>query len=166
MNRDFSAYQRDLSQRIRASVDDKFGTWAKARLAFNSKKNVNVPELEGILDPDGLNLTFSNSQDIRNKASRWLAAPHQARVHSLSNHDDRLIDTGRAIRNFIAHRSSSSKNDMNQQLALVQSGAHNQNLGRGAQRVHNVGAFLKAVFGGQRRAELYALRLRSISAQM
>jgi len=166
INRDFLAYQGDLSERIQTSVGNKFGAWAKARVAFNSKKHVNVPELEGILDPDGFNLTFSNAQDIRAKATRWLAAPHRARVHSLSNHDDRLIDTARAIRNFVAHRSKSSKDIMNQKLASVQSAAHNQNLGRGEQHVHNVGAFLKAVFGGQRRAELYALRLQSISAQM
>ena len=166
MNRDFSAYQRDLSQRIHSSIDDKFGTWARARLAYNSKKHVNVPELEGILDPDGLNLTFSQAQDIHDKATRWLAAPHRTRVHSLSDHDDRLIDTARAIRNFIAHRSSSSKHLMNERLGSVQSSAHNQHLGRGAQQAHNIGAFLKAVFGGQRRAELYALRLQSISQQM
>lgn len=166
MNRDFSAYQRDLAGRIQGSVEDKFGAWAKARIAFSSKKHVSVPELEGIIDPDGFNLTFSKAQDIRDKATRWLAAPHQARIHSLSNHDDRLVDTARAIRNFVAHRSKASKDVMNARLASVQSGNHNQHLGRGAQQVHNVGAFLKAVFGGQRRVELYVLRLQGISTQM
>lgn len=166
MNRDFSAYQRDLSQRVHNSVRERFGQWSSARIRFNPKQHVNMPELENILDPDGWNLTFKNVVELRDKADRWLATRHRNRVHSLTVHDVNLIDTARAIRNFIAHQSVGSKKAMNEHLATVSSGAHNRHLGRGTNEIHNVGSFLKAVFAGDPRLTLYVRRLQAVSRKM
>jgi hypothetical protein len=84
----------------------------------------------------------------------------------MTDHDERLIDTTRALRDFVAHQSRGAKARMNEALRGVAQGAHNQYLGRGANEVHNIGSFLKAVFDGRRRIAIYAERLKDISGRM
>jgi hypothetical protein len=166
LNRQFTGYGTDLESRIRQSVHERYGQWAAAQVRLNTVRHVRLADLEPIVNREGRNLTFSSAQDIRDKAQRWLAAPYHTRIASLNAADDRLIDTARAIRNFMSHQSRSAKADMNQHLATVAQGNHNRHLGRGAHQVHAVGSFLKAVFNGQRRVVGYATRLRDISSRM
>ena len=166
LNRQFSAYRTDLETRVRQSIQERFGAWASQRTRLDRVQHVRVADLEGIVDPQGRNLTFASAQDIKEKAQQWLVAVYNARTQALSAHDDRVIDTARAIRNFIAHRSRAARDDMNQRLATVAQGNHNAHLGRGAREVQSAGSFLKAVLANQRRVVRYATRLRNISADM
>jgi hypothetical protein len=166
LNRHFASFRNDLEARVCQSVSDRYGTWAGTQVSLNTVQHVRLADLEHIVDPDGRNLTFSSAQDIKTKAQQWLLTAHSARIATLTAHDDRLIDTARAIRNFIAHQSKSAKAEMNQHLATVAQGGNNRNLGRGGNEVHAIGSFMKAEFNGQRRVVGYATRLRDISARM
>ncbi len=165
LNRDFSQYQADLENRLMVSVGERFGAWAQQRTRFNTLEHVGVNDLEGIVDPSGWNLTFRNAEMLRSKARQWLAPPYANRIDGLSDHDDRLVDTAHAIRDFIAHQSPGAKNRMNALLLTVAQGANNQYLNRGVHEVHRVGTYLKAVFDGQRRIAIYSARLIDIATR-
>lgn len=166
LNRDFSQYQDTLGTRLHQSVEAKHGPWVRSRTRFDRLAHVKVDDLETIVDPDGWNLTFKSAHDIKQKATDWLAPAHRARVHSMTAHDERLIDTARAIRDFIAHQSRGSKARMNEQLRTVAQGGHSRCLDRGGNEVHDVGSYLKAVFDGRRRITIYADRLKEIAASI
>jgi hypothetical protein len=166
LNRHFASFRNDLEVRVRQSVQGRYGQWTGTQVRLNTVQHVSLADLERIVDPDGRNLTFSSAQDIQTKAETWLLTAHRSRIATLTAHDRRLIDTARAIRNFIAHQSKSAKAEMNQHLATVAQGIHNRNLGRGGNEVHAIGSFLKAELSGQRRVVGYATRLRDLSAVM
>ena len=68
------------------------------------------------------------------------------------------------MRDFIAHQSVNSKTNMNNMLRTVDGGSNCPNAGLGStQNIHNVGSFLKASVGNQRRVMRYADRLLSIA---
>ncbi len=166
LNRDFSQYQSDLGAEISSSVRKKHGSWAENRISFTSVKHIKVSDLESIVDPTGWNLTFQSTSVMKEKANQWLAQSYAMRIKGLSDHDARLIDTAKSIRDFIAHGSESSKERMNHELSKVAKGSHNQFLGRGPQKIHNIGAFLKAIFDGKSRIGAYSDRLRDIAKRM
>lgn len=139
LNRDFSRYQQDLEGRLLQSVNDKLGPWAGSRSRFERVRHVKVDDLKNIVDPNGWNLTFKDAATIKAKADQWLSGAHRGRIHSLTIHDDRLIDTARAVRDFIAHQSPGAKRRMNDLLQTVAQGRHNRHLDRAGNEVHNAG---------------------------
>lgn len=165
MNRDFSAYQRHLCGRIETITGKRYGEWAKRRVKFDEAKHVSVSELEEIVDGSGRNLTFYNAGQLKRSARNWLAAPHR-RLLQLTGDDERLFDTAKAIRNFLAHQSRASKDHMDHQLAIVDDGGPNVGLGRGVKKVNEVGAFLKAQHEGKRRVVRYLKRLSDLARKM
>ena len=166
LNRNFSRYQSWTEGRIEQSVEQRIGQWAKDRLQFNTVKHVKVHDLESIVDPEGRNLTFRDTDKMKLRAREWLSPQHANRLTNLADHDCRLIDTARAIRDFIAHRSPGSRVRMNAMLRTVAAGGHNGHLGRGKKEVQNVGVYLKAVRARKRRVAIYAQRLNDISTRM
>ena len=166
LNRDFTTYRADLTNRLNASIQTRFGAAVLGMLTVHPKAHVSVAELEAIVDADGWNLTFSTVQDMKACATRWLIPAHAARINSIGPGEQRLIDTARAIRNFIAHQSPGSKLKMNDLLATVETGNHNRHLARGAREVHAVGSYLKATHVGQRRLHRYSTALLAISAHI
>ncbi len=166
LNRNFSRYQAFLENRLKQSVKSNFGTWAESRTRFDGVEHVRLAELESIVDPNRWNLTFPDAATIKARADDWLTPPHARRINSLTRYDERLIDTARATRDFIAHRSPGAKARMNAALATVAHGSHNRYLDRGQNDIHNVGSYLKAVFEDRRRIAIYAERFKEIAAKM
>ncbi|MEY4756056.1 MAG: hypothetical protein RJA34_954 [Pseudomonadota bacterium] len=166
INRDPSQYQSNLENRLRASVQSKFGPWAEGRMAFTTTKHIKVDELEVALDPDSYNLTFKDVATLKLRCAEWVAAPYKNAIVNMTDTDTLLIDTVHAIRNFIAHRSPNAKRIMNDRLATVVSGpaCPNLNLSRGVHDIHDIGSFLKAKIGGEMRIKMFVLRLKAIAA--
>lgn len=168
INRDFSVYQESLTRRINASVSSKFGIGAAARTNFAVSRHIKIQDLEQLIDPTGWNLTFKDVSELQSKFADWVVPAYGAGVSTLSESDKRLIDTARAIRNFIAHRSEGSKRIMNDKLLTVSSGpmCPNLSLPRGNHEINDVGAYLKANSGGQRRLITFMERLKNIAASL
>jgi len=166
LNRDPSAYQAALSNRIKSSVKDKHGAAASARVTVHTKKHLSLAELEDLVDPTGWNLTFNTVDKLKDYATANLAQAHRNRLNSINAHETRLIDTARTIRDFIAHQSDGSKKRMHDALATVETGAHNRHLGRGGNKVQSIGACLKAAPAGQMRLHRYASGLVAIATHM
>lgn len=163
LNRDPSAFLAEHRERIRQSVEGKFGAWHWGKLSYAAPRHVKVDDLISLIDPTGWNLTFKDAEALKTKATAWLIVAHRNKITGLTEHDERVIDTTKAIRDYIAHRSSGSKQRMNEALDSVDQGPPNDNLGRGEHEINNAGSFLKAVFDGSRRLELYCERLRQIA---
>ena len=166
INRDFSVYQQDLKSRIDASISSKFGSAAASRTNFSVSKHISVQDLEQLIDPTGWNLTFKDVAELKRKFASWVLAVHGAGVAALSASDTRLIDTTRAIRNFIAHGSTGSKAIMNVSLLTISTGPGciNASLPRGPHKIDDVGAYLKSFSNGKRRLLTYIERLQAIAA--
>ena len=143
LNRDFSLYQQDLDGRIQQSVESRFSPWAAERISFDPVDHVKVDELESIIDSDGWNLTFKNADAIVKKATDWLVPAYATRITSLTSADMRLIDTARAVRDFIAHQSKGAKRRMNEKLESISHGGGNKGLSRGTQNINVVGETLR-----------------------
>src|SRR5688572_29134983 len=57
LNRDFAAYQDDLHDRARSSVNDKFGTAVVDLLTMKKHRHASVATVEAMVDPTGWNVT-------------------------------------------------------------------------------------------------------------
>jgi hypothetical protein len=166
LNRDFSVYQARLATRVTTSIEDKFGRAVVQLVSLKTKAHVSVDEIENVVDPDGWNLTFPSVDNLKTRADEWLGATYATRVKTIGASEARLIETARAVRNFIAHQSSGSKQRMNEALATVETGGHNRHLARGQREVHAVGSYLKATHAGLRRFHRYGSGLRAIAAHV
>jgi len=168
INRDFSQYQLNLSSKIDASVQTKFGSWASGRTTFNPLQHITLQQLESMLDPDSYNLTFKDVATLKQRFHDWVAAPHKTPVVTLNNSDTQLIDCTHAIRNFIAHRSKNAKGIMNVKLSTVSTGpaCPNADLARGVREINDIGAYLKTTIAGARRVKTYIKRLQVIAATL
>jgi len=165
INRDFSVYQANLKSRIESSINAKFGSGAAARTTFGVSKHINIQDLENLIDPTGWNMTFKDVDELKTKFADWVSPAHGAGVSALGPSDTRLIDTVRAIRNFVAHGSPGSKRIMNDKLSTVAVGpaCPNDPLCRGQHEIDDVGAYLKAYSFGQRRLYTFIMRLQAIA---
>jgi hypothetical protein len=127
-----------------------------------------VDQIAEAIDPTGFNLTFTTSAVMKEKAKSWLAAPYKSKVLAINGEDERLVDTARSIRNWIAHQSTGSSIKMNGMLADIERGpgTDNHELGRGVREITNIGAFLKTQLNGERRVQAYARRLKEVAANL
>lgn len=168
LNHDPSQYQTFYENAIRHSIKDRFGEWHAAQLKLDYPEHMKVPELREIVDPQAYNLTFRDTNTMKQRAKDWLCEDYRKRLASLSRADELVIDTSRAIRNFISHNSPASKAEMNTLLSKIEGDMpENKGLGRGTNEIGNIGSFLKAtVSGSESRLSLYQQRLREIAKVM
>lgn len=165
INRDFSQYQANLAARVTSSITDKFGAFAAARSTFTPIKHIKLGDLEALLDPNGWNQTFKNVERMKQRFAELVTPALGARVAAVHDADARLIDAMHAIRNFISHGSTGSKDVMNNALAGISTGPGciNEPLRRVVHKIHSVGSYLKANVGGKPRVKVYMERIRDIS---
>lgn len=168
MNRDFSTYQASLQTEIQKLVKSKLGIGASSMTKLDAPKHIKAQDLESLIDPTGWNLTFKSVDILQSTYAAWVSPALGAGVAGLALSDTKLIDTARAIRNFTAHKSTGSKKIMNDMLVTISTGVTcpNAPLPRGNHEIHDVGAYLKSVVGGQRRVVTYIERLRAIAATL
>lgn len=141
---------------------------AKRAIAFSQidiATHLTLENVRKILDPKGWNVTFVDSADLRAKAGQWLEDPYRQRFTGLSQVHSSVLDTTKAVRNFLAHRSSAS-------LATMQTALASPNLPTGFRRaannVRSVGSFLDSVPSGlaQTRIKSYLQEVRAIALQL
>lgn len=167
LNRDFSQYHAKFVNSVRASAADKHSPWLSSKISFNLPTHMKLDDIADAIDPTGWNLTFKTSKIMKDKARDWLVDPYKTRVLGMNAEDEILVDTARAIRNWIAHQSDGAGDIMNDMLAKIeQSGARNTSLGRVGNKVTNVGSFLKSSINGVTRVELYGARLKEVAQSL
>lgn len=166
INRDSSKLQSEYESRIKESVKTKFAQWHADQLKFAAVKHLSVDQILEIMDKDGRNITFQTASKMKSEASAWLHKDFADLFKSLTDKDESVVDCVKAVRDFIAHRSDSAKDRMNDELKSVGTAPPNKNLGRGLQKVHHIGSFLKVEFQAKRRVQLYWERLTAIAESL
>lgn len=117
INRDSSAYRADLERRFRASTKDgRFGA-LEPYVNVVLPTQLSVVTVQRFLDPLGRNISFGDKWTDRAKTE--LAAPLAAKVRSLSPADLLLVTACEKTRNAIVHKSSSSIDEMNTALVVL-----------------------------------------------
>ncbi|WP_313309272.1 hypothetical protein [Stutzerimonas nitrititolerans] len=168
LNRDFSQYQDTFEAAVKKSASDKHSPWLAGRITFNRPAHVSLDELAEAIDPTGWNTTFKDSTVMKQKAQQWLAEPYRSKVLGLDDEDSRLIDTARALRNWIAHQSAGARKKMNDMLRDIEQGpgTPNHELGRGVREIKNIGSFLKKKINGERCVQIYVRRLKDAAQNL
>jgi len=148
----FIAYINRDATRFKEHLKNSFETTVLAvstpKRVYENYVSLNFPihikkaEIHALADGIGNNITFPNFESLESKASTWLVGAHASKFAGLSSHRKAVVDSLISLRNHIAHRSQRSLDAMNDTLAkgvLYPTG-----LQRGANKFHNVGAWLKA----------------------
>lgn len=167
VNRDATAFRQGLLQRYQESLAER---WPGLQdfVTVQMPKHPTLTVIKGILDSRGYNVTFTTSARWVERASTELVSPWRDRVTALSTADRSLIDAVGAIRNCLAHRSTSASDAMNNALSSL-SVAPDKPLRRDNYRVQPsaIGTYLYAVkTSGHRRVEIYYRRLAAIAEQL
>src|SRR5207245_885585 len=104
--------------------------------------NPTYNEVQELLDPKGYNISFEGLVGLKTKTDLFAIPPYGARVANIvplqGQAQDGVVVAATAIRNWLAHRSRSSRNDMRNCLT----GLHHQEL-RIAAFSGSAGAYLK-----------------------
>ena len=144
-------------------MTSKFGSWHAGCLTFTPPSHLSVAQIRALLDEDGWNITFSGSADLVVKAGNWLPAGDAQKFTALTPADLALLDGLKAMRNFPAHRSTSSRSAMNAALTALANHPPLAPLAKnGAREVHSLGKHLRALAPGGMGATRLDVLLREL----
>jgi hypothetical protein len=107
INKDASAFRKELLGRFQASVEDKWGglnRWVSVELP----KHPSLDIVSELIDGRGYNVTFGSCDKWVERCSREVVSQWRDKALSLSSADHRFIDSVSALRDCIAHRSRAS----------------------------------------------------------
>lgn len=145
INRDSSGLAAHVASKTTQTSSDDVAKRAVSlgHTSLKLKPHLTTAEVRALLDSRGFNITFKSTDDLKQKAGQWLATAHSAYFTGLSAAECSSIEAWHAIRNFLAHRSSSAKQRMQTALADADLPVA---LARGAtNKVNDVGSFLRAM---------------------
>lgn len=164
INRDSSAYRADLERRFRISVKDgRFGSLEPyVHIALSSQ--LSVATVQRFLDPFGRNISFGDKWTDRAQAE--LAARFAGKVRSLSPADLLLVSACEKIRNAIVHKSSSSVDEMNTALAVLDPRVDADLVRTTRVTGAGIAAYLHAQPLAQRRVEAWHRRLSDVAKRL
>jgi hypothetical protein len=153
----------DYKKRLDKSLADKFNvpnTWIRVTVP----KSLSPQQAERMLDPKGWNLDATSAQELRNKANQFLHSTN-ARNFALDQEDAQFVDLLVAVRNYLAHRSTSSRQRFKEALNTLTVTNKNANL---AGPVSDLGKYLKASIGtaSRRRVHVFGDRLIEVSSAL
>lgn len=166
INRDSGKFSSDLANRVLNSVGDRFGNSVRSATRLSVPQHISFWEIGPFIDPNGFNVEFSSAKQLKDRANQWLSPQYRNRITSLTPEDEQLLDTAKAIRDFIVHGSIASYIRMNHCLLSASDRGANPGIGRGKYLVYSVGAYLKAIPSNRSRFSLFADRLKSIAAKL
>jgi hypothetical protein len=129
------------------------------------KAHLNVEEVRGILDDKERNLTFDEVAKMKETAGKLLEPTDAAGFLALEAADEAAVAASNALRNFLAHRSASSRTTLQDALA---SASLQADLRRGPNKVYDVGAYLLATppAGAPVRLHRYLAMIDALAAKV
>jgi len=164
INRDSSTYRADLERRFRESIKSGKFKELEPFVHVQLPPQLSVATVQQLLDPLGRNISFGDKWTDR--ATAELSPQYSAKVLSLPLADLLLVTAGEKIRNAIVHRSTSSVNEMNTALVVLDA-TIDADLAR-TSRISESGipAYLHAQPQSVRRVEIWHLRLRQVASSL
>lgn len=155
INRDPTQFKQSLSDAVESHLTNaSIAKRAYARFgALSIPKHLSKADVLALADSIGNNITFPNFDELQDKAEKWLVTAHaEKKFTRLSAQQKAIVNSVIALRNYIAHRSIRSLHAMND--ALEKGALHQTGIRRGANRFHNVGAWLKSTPIGRTETQL------------
>ncbi len=164
INRDSSAYRAEVESRLRQSLrGGKFAAIEPSvHVAF--PRQLSIPAVQRLLDPLGRNISFGDSWTDRAQAE--LAATYAAKVAALSPADLRLVAACERIRNAVVHRSTSSVDEMNTALLVLDAAVDADLLRTSRVTGSGIAAYLHAQPAAERRVEIWHRRLVGVAGRL
>jgi hypothetical protein len=150
----------DYKTRINQSLTAKFNvpsTWIKV----NIPSQITLKHAERMVDPKGWNLDATSAEELRSKANQLLHST-DARNFSLSSDNAAFVDLVVAMRNYLAHRSTSSRRVFRASVRTLQTIGPNSRLASAP--AADIGQYLKTTVSvGLRRVHVVGERLVDVS---
>jgi hypothetical protein len=166
INKKSISYQHTQEAKIKKLIKEEFGDWYSNRISMSKAQHLTVEEVQSLIDPNGFNITFGSSTEIKRLAGGWIAQEFRNRIFTLTDNDFLFIDCAREMRNTIAHKSKRSLTAMNTLLRSIPNGSTIDFIRRPANDVRTVGVFLKARSNGNLRVLHCIERLKDIASRM
>jgi len=166
INRDGIAYRADVERRFREST--RGGNFAQLEPFVHVvlPAQLSVATVQRLLDPLGRNISFGERWPDR--ATAELADMYAAKVRLLSSADLRLVTACEKIRNAIVHRSTSSVNEMNTALVVLDPTVDADLVRTSKVRESGIAAYLHArpVPVSERRVEVWHQRISQVADRL
>lgn len=151
-----------LTNRISQSVENKFGSEARRLVNFDQPANLSRIKVSALLDRNAWNITFKSAQDMASRANEYMGG-RDARKFSLDEKDALVFDYTIALRNFLAHNSTSSRSVLKDAISRL-SDPVNKPL---QSSLTHIGPYLKSNVGsGLSRVEYLTNRLVQIAERL
>lgn len=165
INRKNGPFVSYLTSRMQVQATDEHAKRASSLASIDIASHLKLDQIRQILDPRDYNVTFHTSAVLKSRAAQWLDAPHSGYFISLTSMNCAVMDTIKAVRNYLAHRSGASKTAM--QTALLNADLPAE-LRRGAHKVSMVGSYLdaKPTPTSARRLETYLAQCTAIANRL
>lgn len=159
-----------FKQHLQDAFDEHISTQDKSKSVFHRYGSLHFPahlrkaDVEALANSSGNNITFPNFDELETRSKKWLVQAHSDKFKNLSKPQKALVNAVIGLRNHIAHRSQRSGKAMNDLLAVGV--LHSTGIKRGANKVSNVGAWLKStpVGGNESRIETVIKALAAAGA--
>jgi hypothetical protein len=104
----FSNY---FENRVNQSIGDRFGLTASNMIKFSIPKKLSVKKAALLVDPKNFNISIKSTEKLTKSANDYLV-PKYARLFSLDKDDAEFVDFTFAMRNYLVHRSSGSREQL------------------------------------------------------
>ena len=159
-NRDASALIAHCRQRLTQSVQSNFGPVCGGAIRLPVRSHPSFEVVRSLLAPSDWNVTFKDAAGMKQRAAQVLAAPYVTCVAALTQDDECVINCVKAIRNYLAYRSTFSGKAMNDTLASLARHHNVAHLARNVttkgnpRHVQQAGTYLRAVTGTPPQARL------------
>ena len=114
-------YSQILKERLTASIKERYGAAASGLVSFKFPREISANTLRKLIDPKQFNLTFPSAEKLSARANELLEAQY-ARLFTLDAVDAEFLNFTIALRNFLAHRSKSSRATLSQTVSQLSSG--------------------------------------------
>jgi len=152
--------KKELAENIKKSINKDYGPTAARFLKLGLPQYIKEDRVASLIDPKGFNIFAYSPDKLRNLAAKFLAVKY-ARKFAFSRYDGELIEVFYSIRNFIAHRSKRSKEQLKETINLIDIRGINSPL---IGKTSYIGSYLKcAVPNGGSRIDFISNRLIKIA---
>ena len=109
-----------LKTRVYSSLNERFGSSVSKNVQWKPPSQLSVNNIQDLIDPKGMNVSFASAEILAKKANDLLAAQY-AKKFSFSLEERNLIDFLVSLRNHLAHNSKKSKQVMRDSILKMKS---------------------------------------------
>jgi hypothetical protein len=153
-------YLDNLKRRVSQSIKERYGPDVSRTASLTLPKSLTMARAQAFVDPKGFNVGATDSAALSKRANDLLEAQYAKRF-TLASEDSQLIDFVISIRNYLSHRSSSSRQALRQTISVLAGSNVDLNTA-----FSDSGTYLKYRVGIDPRSILVATRLAQIAGKL